>query len=86
MRKVEGQKRVLGKIKILRTHLPPLELVMGLPCLSSSVIKNLWEGYRGDCLILSMGEGREDTGREHTRLWIDTKSKKIALLAKFLNL
>lgn len=76
----------IGEDKDIKDSFASLRTPLGLPCLSSSVIKNLWEGYRGDCLILSMGEGREDTGREYTRLWIDTKSKKIALLSKFLNL
>lgn len=51
----------------IRTLAPSLELAWDLPWLSSSVIKDRWEGYRGDCLVLSMGEGTEDTvkGTQH---------------------
>lgn len=55
-----------------------------LPCLSSSVIKNPWEG-RGDCLILSVGEVREEPVRG-TDYATNMNKKRENSSAKFLNL
>lgn len=63
-RKLEGKLRGrqgTGGAEDIRASVPSLQLAWGLPHLSPSVIKSRWEGYRGDCPILSVGEGTEDT-------------------------
>lgn len=92
--KAKNQRKLAGKLRgrvggrgeeAIEGRVPLSEPTVGrLPCLSSSVIKNPWEG-RGDCLILSVGEVREEPvkGTDYTT---NMNKERENRSAKFLNL
>lgn len=87
--KLEGKLRGrqgMGEAEDIRASVPSLQLAWGLPYLSPSVIKSRWEGYRGDCPILSVGEGTEDTVKGTYYAADRYKEQEIGALQVSLNL